>query len=262
MGKEVMLDTAAATEINELLQTSVRRTPPVITGNTMPVKLLRAQQIMGRNYVPMLDIDGVARGIINLNSTFFEQILTTKGRLISESELIKSRNTHVLILVPQVSILQLRDEFARRYTTPIFKNQTWYEQEDFAHDQGRAGWHLVRKNLLGVDIHPGWDVQRSLLPEDETTPTIRVMAYTMARFFLATGERLAADAFARCSSFDKDGYRGKVGYFGREGFSIAQGSCSESPFSVSLNKMRRKKRPDSHQVCHGNIGLAAEKKQI
>jgi hypothetical protein len=223
----------------------IRQAPTVVRGND-PVPLWRAQQIMQRNFVSLFETDTTAGGF-RTNLIFLEQIMTPKGRLISEAELIASRKTHVLILVPQGSIMQLRESVARLYVTPFFKPQSWYEQEDFAHEPGRAGWHLIRKNLFGVDIHPRWDVQRSLLPEDEETPTTRTMTYTMVRFYLATGERLASDAFARCSSRDSDKHRGKVGYFGREGLSFAEGLAEGSSLEPT---------------CSGRIGLAAAKKQL
>lgn len=217
-----------------------------MVGGNEPVPLWRAQEIMGRNFVPLFQTDAAAPGF-RVNRTFLEQIMTPKGRLISESVLRASCKTHVLILVPQGSILQLREEVTRRYVAPLFKYQTWYEQEGFACEPGRAGWHLIRKNLLGTDIYPKWNVQRSLLPKDEETPTTRVMTYTLVRFYLATGERLAPDAFARCSSYDSDGHRGKVGYFGRDGISFAEGLAEGSSIEPT---------------CGGRIGLAAAKKQL
>lgn len=217
-----------------------------VINDRKPVTLREAQRIMGRNYVPMFDTDTFASGM-SLNRILLEQIMTPKERLITREELVIARNTHVLILVPEGSIMQLREEVSRRYAVPIFQNQTWYEQEKFAHERGRAGWHLVRKNLLATDIHPNWDVQRRYLPRDEETPTTRVMTYTMARFFLASAERLAVDAFARCSSYDSDRHRGKVGYFGREGFSFAEGVAEGSSLEPT---------------CNGRIGLAAAKKQL
>ncbi len=221
-----------------------RRVRPIsrVPSVNKPVTLRAAQTIMGRNYVPMFETDSFTSGF-GMSNILLSQIMTSKGRLITESELIASHKTHVLMLVPEGSIMQLRTEVESRYFVPIFTPQTWYEQEAFAHERGRPGWHLIRKKLLGTDICPDWDVLRRLLPHDEETPTTRVMVYTLTRFFLATGERLAVDAYAHCSTFDSRGDRGKVGYFHREGFELAQGSCYK-------------------RTCVGNIGLAATKKQV
>jgi len=207
----------------------------------VPITLQSARAIMGHNYVPTFKSDSGEHGF-HPNSVFLREIMTPKGRLIKEDEPVASRNTHVLMLIPQGSIIGLQDWVLSCYQTPIFANQDWYDEEKFAKHSGRAGWHLIRKELLKVGVMPDWNHQRNSLPVDEETPSTRVMVQFLIRYYLATGLRLYPDAYARCSTSDSIDQRGKVGYFGREGLHLGQGRVCKMD-------------------CGGNIGLAAAKKQ-
>jgi hypothetical protein len=82
-------------------------------------------------------------------------------------------------------------------------------------------WQLVRKTPVPNSTSKTWQEQQALLSEKEETPTARVMVYTIIGHFLATGERLFENVYARCSDVDSDGYRVYVGYFSAYGLVVS-----------------------------------------
>jgi len=139
----------------------------------------------------------------------------------TEAELRECKDTHILVAVFPMSILEIRGKDERKLF--YSHEDAWYNKQAFAKDRGEAAWHLVRKTPVANSTSKIWDEQQALLAKNEETPTARVMVYTIIGHFLATGERLFENIYVRCSDVDSIGYRVVVGYFGSDGLGV--GNC-------------------------------------
>lgn len=139
----------------------------------------------------------------------------------SEQELREAKDTHILVAVLPLSILDIKGKVDRSLFWS--KEDAWYHSEKFAKDKGQAGWHLVRKTIVPNSTSKNWNEQQALLAENEETPTARIMVYTIIGHYLNTGERLFEKIYARCSDFSSDDYRVSVGDFGSSGLFVSFG---------------------------------------
>ena len=137
----------------------------------------------------------------------------------AEAELRECKDTHILVAVFPMSILDIRGNVPSDQC--LFCNQDWYNKETFAKDHGEAAWRLVRKTPVTNSTSKTYDEQQALLAENEETPTARVMIYTIISHFLVTGERLFKNIYVRCSDVGPDGSRVCVGYFDSYGLGVA-----------------------------------------
>ena len=133
----------------------------------------------------------------------------------TEAELEECKNTHALVAVFPLSILEVRGK-----VTKLFYEQTWYNKESFAKDKGDVSWELVRKTSVPNSTSKTRQEQQALLSEKEETPTARVMVYAIIGHFLATGERLFEKIYVRCSDVDSHSLRIYVGYFDAHGLYV------------------------------------------
>ena len=136
----------------------------------------------------------------------------------SEVVLEESKNTHVLVAVFPLSILEIRDKVERN----LFFNHedAWYNNQSFAKKIDKVSWQLVRKIPVDNSISKDWYKQRLLLGQDDEVPNANVMVYTIIGHFLATGERLFENIYVHCLDVDSDGYRVSVGNFALNGLVI------------------------------------------
>lgn len=136
----------------------------------------------------------------------------------SEQELREVKDTHILVAVFPMSILDVR-----KVNNKLFYSETggWYESEKFAKDKGEAGWHLVRKTIVSNSTRKNWNEQQSLLGDNEEIPTARVAVYTIIGHYLNTGEKLFEKIYARCSDLASDGNRVSVGFFDSDGLGVS-----------------------------------------
>ena len=155
----------------------------------------------------------------------------------TEAELRECKDTHVLVAVFPMSIIEIRGKVPANQR--LFCDQDWYNKESFAKDRGEAAWHLVRKTPVTNSTSKTWDEQQALLAKDGETPTARVMVYTIIGHFLATGERLFENPYVRCLGVDSDGRRVYVGDFVSSGLSVSGGwgACRFS--SIGLASARK-----------------------
>lgn len=173
----------------------------------------RARKIMGRNY---FGIEEVIRHFwVNPSK---QQLAALAEVPFTEATLEECKNTHVLVTVLPLSILEIRGKVPGDQR--LFYNQDWYNKESFAKDREEAEWHLVRKTPVNNSTSKTWNEQKALLAKNEETPTARVMVYTIIGHFLATGERLFEHICVRCSDVDSDGFRVDVGYFDSVGLDV------------------------------------------
>lgn len=172
----------------------------------------RTREIMGKNFF------GVEEAIQYLGENPSKAQLSVLAEVPLTEEVLESRkDTHILVAVFPMSILDIRGEVKDQ---SLFYQQDWYNKKAFAKTGGVTEWQLVRKSPVGNSMSKTWDEQQALLAEDEEIPPARVMVYTIIGHFLATGERLFENTYVRCSDLDSDGRRVNVGDFAQGGLFI------------------------------------------
>lgn len=173
-----------------------------------------AREIMGKNYF------GIEEAIKHFGVNPTKQQLAYLAEVpFSEETLVASKDTHVLVAVFPLSLLDVRG-IAKKSAQTLFYNQDWYDKQAFAKNKSEVGWQLVRKVPVANSTSKTWNDQQALLSKDEETPTARIVVYTMIGHFLATGERLFENLYVRCVDLDSDGYRVYVGHFGANGLYV------------------------------------------
>lgn len=172
----------------------------------------RAREIMGKN---MFGIDEAIKHFL-VNPTR-QQRAALSEIPFSEEVLQQCKDTHVLVAVFPLSILEIR-EMAK--DKGLFYNQDWYNKQSFAKDKGKIGWQLVCKTEIPNSTSKTWQEQQSLLGKDEEVPTAQVMVYTIIGHFLATGKRLFEKVYVRTSSAVPRGRRVCVGAFASAGLNV------------------------------------------
>jgi len=171
-----------------------------------------AREIMDKNFF------GVEEAIshFGINPTR-RQLAALSEVPFSEATLQQAKDTHVLVAVFPLSLLEVR---AKVQGKGLFYDQKWYNEEAFASERGEVSWQLVRKTPVDNSTSKNWTAQQALLGEDDEVPTTQVLVYTIIGHFLATGERLFEKIYVRTSSVDSGGYRVCVGHFGVGGLSV------------------------------------------
>lgn len=166
----------------------------------------RAREIMGINY---FGIEESVR-IFGVNP-LMKQEFAVSDVPFSEATLEECKNTHILIAVFPFSILNIRNNNQK-----LFYQQDWYGEEDFARYCGGAGWFLIGKSSLTGSGDKSWREQQFLLGKNERIPTARLLVYTIIGHYMATGERLFENEYARCSNHSTLGLRISIGFFGSD----------------------------------------------
>lgn len=173
----------------------------------------------------------VARAIMGTNFLGIEEatrhfgVKPTKAQLaklaeipFTEAELQECRDTHILVAVFPMSILDIWKRVPRKL---FFSHDgTQYNTEPFAKKRGKAQWHLILKIKVPNSTVKIWDEQRAVLTENEEVPTAREMVYIIIGHYLATGERLFESVYVRCADLGSVGIRVSVGYFDRFGLHV------------------------------------------
>ncbi len=157
----------------------------------------RARRIMGSNFF------GVEEAMRHFGVKPSKQQLASLTEIPFALEvLIANKDTHVLVAVFPLSILDVRSKVS---ASNLFYNQDWYNRERFAKTKGELGWRLIRKKPVANSTNKTWREQQVLLSQDEETPKAQVVVYTTIGHFLATGERLFEEVYVRCSDLDSNG---------------------------------------------------------
>ncbi|VVB65119.1 Uncharacterised protein [uncultured archaeon] len=174
----------------------------------------RAREIMGKN------IFGVEEGIKHLGVNPTRQQLAVLSEIpFSDAMLDQSKDTHVLVAVFPLSILEIRGKVARKL---FYNHETaWYNEQFFAKEHGEVNWQLVRKTPVDNSTSVNWQEQQALFCKDDIVPTAQVLVYTIIGHLLATGERLVERKYARTSSVDSDGNCVYVSDVGSNGLGIS-----------------------------------------
>lgn len=223
-----------ATEVVRLIQS---RSPELW------ISQKRALEIMGKNFF------GPEEAIKHLMVKPSEQQLADLAIIpFFEEVLEQSRNTHVLVAVFPLSILEIRSKVERklfrRYGDVAWYDNAWYDKLAFASDCGKkASWRLVRKALVADFRKETLAEHKALLGNDDETPSARVMTYVIIGHCLATGERLFGhNKYARTSSCASNGLSVFVGNFDHSGLQFIDCFYEEaySPcYKIGLASARR-----------------------
>ncbi len=173
-----------------------------------------AREIVGRNMF------GIEEAIKHFGVKPTRAQLSALAEIpFTEAELRECKDTHILVAVFPMSILEIRGNDERRLFYSHHED-AWYNKQAFAKDRGEAAWHLVKKTPVANSTWKTWIEQQALLAKNEETPTPRAMVCTIIGHFLATGERLFENVYVRCSDVDSDGNRIYVGYFNSNGLVV------------------------------------------
>lgn len=172
----------------------------------------RAREIMGRNMF------GVEEAIKHFGVTpGWSEIAALSEISFTEATLEQCKETHVLVAVFPLSILEIKGQRLFCNHDWYSKNRDWYNKQAFAKEKGETEWKLVKKTPVANSTSKTWEEQQALLAMNEEVPTARLMAYTIIGHFLATGERLFEKFYVRCVDADSIGIRVFVGYFNSGG---------------------------------------------
>lgn len=193
----------------------------------------RARAIMGRNFF------GVEEAVKYFRvDPAEEQVVALSGIPFSETVLEEVKDTHILVAVFPLSILDIRDKVKER---KFFWHHgaVWYSKEAFAREQGEFNWYLVRKTPVENSISKTWDKQQMLLEHNEKVPSARVCVYTIIGHFLASGERLFTKIYVRTSSVGSSAnLRIRLGYFDDAGLTICHWWVDYTHETVGISSIR------------------------
>jgi hypothetical protein len=193
-----------------------------------------AREIMGKNFF------GIEEVIKHFGVNATKQQLAALAEVPFSEEVLKScKDTHVLVAMFPLSILDIRGIAKKQSDRTLFYSQDWYDKQAFAKDKGEVGWQLVRKEPIANSTSKTWNDQQALLSKDEETPTARIVVYTMVGHFLATGERLFEKIYVRCVDLDSDGDRVLVGDFDAGGLGVGSWSDDDRSDRIGLSAARK-----------------------
>lgn len=131
----------------------------------------------------------------------------------TETVLRDVRNTHILVAVFPLSILEIWDVAAPTVRKDFI--QKWINNQAFAKTKEEASWQLVRKTPAENSTLSSWKENQAFLGENEEVPNARVIFYTMIGHFLVTGEKLFDKlVYVYTSDVNLIGWRVAVGGFG------------------------------------------------
>lgn len=190
--------------------------------------------IMGKNFF------GIEEAIKYFGVNPSRRQLAVLGEVpFSDETLTACKDTHVLVAVFPLSIVDIRSIVKKLPDQTPFYNQDWYDKEAFANDKGETGWQLVRKVPIANSTSKTWSEQQVLLSKDEETPKVQVVAYTIIGFFLATGERLFEKVYVRCVDLDSDGGRVILGDFGSGGLGVGGWDDDDRDDVIGVSSARK-----------------------
>jgi len=175
----------------------------------------RAREIMGRNFF------GIEEAIKHFGVNPTRQQLAVLSEIpFSEAVLEDLKDTHVLVAVFPLSVLEIYGMVGSNLLRKLFSDPSWYNTQSFAKECGKVNWQLVRKTPVANSGLKIWKEQLALLGKDDEVPIAQVMVYTIIGHHLVTGERLFEDTYVRTSSMTSDFDRVCVGRFDLGGLGI------------------------------------------
>jgi len=173
----------------------------------------RAREIMGKNFF------GIEEAIKYFGVNPSEEQLKTLSEIsFSEDVLRELKDTHILVAVFPISILEIRERAERNLF--YSHENSWYNDQSFAREKGTISWELVKKTPVPNSTSKSWKEQQKLLQDNEQVPSAQIMVYTIIGHYLATKERLFENIYVRTSSLDSGGHRVDVCNFDSDGLRV------------------------------------------
>ena len=107
-----------------------------------------AREIMGKNFF------GIKEAIKHFGVDPTDLQLADLAEVPFSDKVLRSCNdTHVLVAVFPLSILDIRGISKKQFDRSLLCSQDWYDMEPFAMDKGEVGWQLVRKGPIANSHH-------------------------------------------------------------------------------------------------------------
>lgn len=194
-------------------------------GRDVEMSQIRASDIMGANF---LGFDAVARCGIKLSADQHRFLVSVP---YSEKVLKQCKDTHLLVMVPRISIVDMCGVDGCMPVHP--EDSRWWLSEEFAqlksdkNDKLGVGWYLIQKTS---GKYPGSDKQDSGLPT--SLASARVLMYAIMAYYLCSHHKqLFPGTSLRCSDrFRENGLSAHVGWDGgnvtinNQAFAFEEGS--------------------------------------
>lgn len=183
----------------------------------------RAREIMKKNFF------GIEEAVKYFGIILIEQQLAALSEIPATKVMLKKHeNTHILTAFFRRSVLDIHNAECKLFYRPY--ESAWYNKHAFAKDEGKIGWHLIRKTPVENSIRKPWSEQLLLLAKDEEVPSARAIVQAIIGHYLATGEWLFKNIYVRCSDTDSNGNRIYIG--GNECELNIESSEGETPCSL------------------------------
>lgn len=192
----------------------------------------RAREIMSKNFFGVEEV--VKHFDVNPSN---KQLAVFSEIPFSEAVLQELKDSHILVAVFPISILEIRAKVERK----LFYNHedSWYNNQKFAKESGKTGWKLIRKTPVTDSTSKTWQEQQNLLNKEEETPTAQQMVYTIISHCQNTGERLFEKIYVRTSSLDSGGNRVDVGSFDSSGLNVYYFWDSDRAGGLAVSSSRK-----------------------
>lgn len=183
-------------------------------GSISTISQKRAREIMSKNFF------GVEEAVKYFGINPTRQQLTALSEIpYSEALLEQSKNTHILVAIFPLSILEIRN----KVDSKLFYNHkdAWYDKQPFAKESGEVSWQLIRRIPSDNSTPKNWQEQQALFGKDEEAPTAQGLVYTAIGHFLSTGEQFMERKYACTSSVDSSGNCIYISDVGLDGLGIS-----------------------------------------
>ncbi len=195
-----------------------------------------AKEIMGNNFF------GIEDAIEHFDlRPDKDQIAELDDVPFSEVTLQMCKNTHILVAVFPMSILQMFENKKLRHLLCLDNpgKDPWFKRERFAWNEGGVGWYLISKQSLENSLNKEWVEQLHMFGRENEPASVRVVTYAALGHFLKTGETMFAENMDRCAELDGSGRRITVGPFKEDGLRVQAWWDDSRAYFVGAASSRR-----------------------
>ncbi len=170
-----------------------------------------ARDIMGPNFL------GISEAVKHFKiDPTAEQFEALDKIPLSDENLRKFRNTHILVADFGLSIYEIR----KLVDKTLFPHEDIiFNSEKFAKEKSKPQWRLICKDLVPNSTSIKWPGNQDKLPLDSAEEnSARALVYIIILNYLATGEYMLERVYARTGTLISNGCTVFLGDFGRNGF--------------------------------------------
>lgn len=173
-----------------------------------------ANKILGINFIRIEDVIEC----LQLQPSIHER-LRMSDVPYSRAVLEANASTHLLIPVFRVSICELKTRFPELFFCGL--EIACLQNADFVHEEGTAGWRLVRIGFQPDTEHKTFKEQMNTLAENEQVVSTRLLIYTLLVYRLIRGTYLFEGMYARTANLATSGAHVCVSFMGSRGIDLA-----------------------------------------